>query len=670
MTSSNRNNSVFSQRVIIVSSIALALVVFIFAWVSITSSRSDSLSLLRDQGASFTQSLAYSAEGALESEAFFDYLIYRRFNALALELIAAEFQLTEDQIMRFGLDHDLYSIHLFQEDSTQLLEAYISGPRTSLKQFVLEEVYGLFTYPENNYVLLYDQGESPGEAAHYYLQLTNDLKHVILLSADANYFTETLRETRIDNLVQKMSREAGVDYIVYQTDSGVVFSSRKVSNLSQIASDPFLEQALQEDSVTSRIVDYAEGKVLELVRPFATPDYQFGAFRVGLSLNRYYNVSRGYDLQMITLSAVLFILIVLLLLYFGSRTKRREISQQLAQVKSISDKIFDEMRTGAAVIDSGGRFVLANRAFQDILGVSDCEGKPVSEFGFGDEISKMLANSSKPGETEISEEVDHQLKWLLISTSMVGLPGESKSGLVAMFYDITRLKQFEREAARKERLSELGDLAAGVAHEIRNPLNTISIAVQRLGNEFKPQEGSEEYLQFVQQIRGETRRLNDIITRFLALARDESDKKAERIDLTGFLQGMISFVSPEAETLAIKLDMRVQDNLEIAIGADQLKQVMSNLFNNAKEALAGKPGVITIGAFVENKTVVIRVADSGPGIKESDYERVLAPYYTTKDAGTGLGLPTVHRIVTASGGELRIGKSKLGGAEIECRFPS
>ena len=663
-------NNIIGQRLIPVTALVLVVVVLGTAWLSITTSRSDSLILLREQGASFTEALASSAEGALESEVFFDYLVHRRFNELAIMVMLQDIITDEDQLSRLAMDHGLYSITVINPDSSVAVDVNLGRDRVGLPDFVLDEASSMWQNTENNYIVLYDPGDSPGDAVHYYMQLTNDLGHVIIFSADANYFREALKETQIDQLVQKMSREAGVEYIVYQTNAGVVFSSRRVSDLSSIDADSFLVAALTADSITSRIVTYSDGKVLELVRPFTTPDYSFGLFRVGLSLDRFYKVSRGYDLLIVTLSGVLLLLMVVVLLYVGSRTKRRVISQELARMKSISDKVFEEMRSGVAVLDDRGRFVLTNRAFQVITGIKESVGLTPEETLHPERLKEYLLNRQNPNEMELTDNFGGQERTVLLSRSDVELIEGQANGQVILASDITRLKRFEREAARKQRLSELGDLAAGVAHEIRNPLNTISIAVQRLGGEFIPQSNKEEYSEFVEQIRNETRRLNDIITRFLALARDNSRREPETIDLTGFLQGMIGFISPEATSLNIRLDTRIQNNLRVKIETNQLKQVMSNLFNNAKEALAGKPGTVSIVAEVAESKLVIVIADSGPGIPEAEYENVLAPYYTTKDAGTGLGLPTVHRIISENGGQLKIGRSELGGAEISLSFPA
>ncbi|HPI32870.1 MAG TPA: ATP-binding protein, partial [candidate division Zixibacteria bacterium] len=188
------------------------------------------------------------------------------------------------------------------------------------------------------------------------------------------------------------------------------------------------------------------------------------------------------------------------------------------------------------------------------------------------------------------------------------------------------------------------------------------IAAQRLAAEFTPTANREEFVGFTGQIRAETRRLNDIITRFLALAREEK-KGRQKVALDRLIADAVVFLGLEARKIGIALEAECEPGLTLEADPDELRQVLTNLFNNAKEALAGQPGRIRVQARrAGDGRVALTFEDSGPGIAEDLRERVFAPYFTTKEAGTGLGLPTVYRIVSDLGGEVRVERSDLGGA--------
>lgn len=652
--------------------LVLALVIVLVTWIGIREYRSDSLQLLRMQGRAFTEALAQAAESAMASESLVDFLIHLRYAEVVRSVTRHHLDEVSDQLLvRTAVDHDLYG--LFVLDSTATLSAggVARGPASGPPRFVFDEAAQLLSQPEQRYVLLLDEGDDPGEIVHYYLEITNDLRWVIVLVADAQYYFEALRETQIGYLAQNMAREEGVEYIIYQSTEGIIFASRKTGRLLAIESDPFLTESLDSDSIRHRTYEFQGRQVLELVRPFSSEDYPFGLLRVGLSLEGYYTVSRGFDRLMVSLAAVMFGLILVGLLYLRSRRKRRELSERYSRIKTTTDRIFDEMRTGVAVVDHKGIVTLANAAFENVFGATDMLSRKFTEVVAEPQLDHAATGSGRAtsSERELMIERDGATIHLLVATSVLQLDETELPGTVIVVYDVTRLKQFEREAARRERLSEMGHLAAGVAHEIRNPLNTISIAAQRLAAEFTPRENQQEYAGMTSQIKQEAMRLNEIITRFLALAREEK-KRFQPIALDSLIEEFVQFIKPEAEQLSIRLSVDLAFGNSIQADEGNLKQVFTNLFNNAKEALTGKAGRLRIATKLVGDKVQILFEDSGPGIPVDLRERVFTPYFTTKDAGTGLGLPTVHKIIAEMGGEITVTDSDLGGAEFVITLPT
>ncbi|MFQ6007603.1 MAG: nitrogen regulation protein NR(II) [Candidatus Zixiibacteriota bacterium] len=664
---SSRLEQRFTGAIVIV----LALAVFILTWVGIRQSRSDSFELLVLQGKAFTEALAQAAENAIVSETFYDHLVHKRYAEIVVDL--AEIPLntvSNQQLAHVAQTHNLFGLFVFAADSNLVAGTIVSGPKIALPEFVSEEVFQLIANPENNYVLLLEVGEQPAEAVHYYLELTNTLDRVVVIMADALYYVNALQQTQIGYLAQKMAREQGVVYIMYQSTEGIIFSSRATGQILAIDSDPFLSQALESDHIMHRIWEFQGEQVLELVRPFATEKYPFGLLRVGLSLEGFYSVSKGFDRQMVALAGALFVLAVVALLYFNSRRKRKEIALQYIRMKSVTDRIFDEMRTGVAAVDRDGTITLANDAFERVFGVDHCVGSKWDDSIGVDKIALKEINSTKEAsfEREITLSTDGSDKTLLVAASKLRGEADEPGGFVVVVYDITRLKEFERQSARRERLSEMGNLAAAVAHEIRNPLNTISIAIQRLASEFVFDENREEYLAITGQIRAETKRLDEIITRFLSLTR-EQEKRLKTVVLGDFIADMVEFLKPEADKLKIDISFIAEPDLRIEADPNSLKQVFINLFNNVKEALAGQAGKISITSRLRDGMVEITFSDSGPGVKKKLREKIFAPYFTTKESGTGLGLPTVHKIISELGGDIRVEDSELGGAAFVITIP-
>jgi signal transduction histidine kinase len=176
------------------------------------------------------------------------------------------------------------------------------------------------------------------------------------------------------------------------------------------------------------------------------------------------------------------------------------------------------------------------------------------------------------------------------------------------------------------------------------------------------------YLEFTQKIRSETKRLNEIITRFLALARDHQPP-TDSAGLASTVRDVMELIEVEAKQVGIDVRYRADDSVSVQIHPNQLKELILNLYNNSKEAFRGAPGRIALTGVRAGDSVELRFADNGPGIPESERSQVFAPYFTTKEAGTGLGLATVHRIVTDVGGSVRVEETPGGGATFVITIP-
>jgi signal transduction histidine kinase len=232
--------------------------------------------------------------------------------------------------------------------------------------------------------------------------------------------------------------------------------------------------------------------------------------------------------------------------------------------------------------------------------------------------------------------------------------------------------EMTRQLEKAERLSSLGQLAAGVAHEIRNPLNAISMASQRLKREYMPidEEKKKEFGAMTGVIRDEIRRLNGIIEEFLTFS------KSRRLELHDcpvqeVLQKIVNLISAEAAAKGISLRTDWgSEPVVIPMDMDKLQQALLNFVKNAIESISGD-GIVTLSIRREEKgRVSIRVADTGCGITAEEVDRIFNPEYTTKEKGLGLGLPLAHEIIRGHGGEIRVLSRKGEGTTFEILLPA
>ncbi|MFT7463596.1 MAG: two-component system sensor histidine kinase HydH [Pseudohongiellaceae bacterium] len=224
---------------------------------------------------------------------------------------------------------------------------------------------------------------------------------------------------------------------------------------------------------------------------------------------------------------------------------------------------------------------------------------------------------------------------------------------------------------RTKHLESMGALAAGLAHEIKNPLSTMSVNLQLMAEDFAEPEGRVEQrtLRRAKLMLGEVRRLDDIVNDFLSLARGYEITPA-MLDLQLLVSELLAFVAPENDRLGIAVRSSL-DPLGRMVLADPkyLRLALMNLIVNSQQAMADDGGELFVETRARNGSVEIRVTDTGPGMTGEQLARIWQPFFSTKSGGTGLGLPTTRRILEESGGEISVFSEVGRGTRFTVRVP-
>jgi signal transduction histidine kinase len=294
-----------------------------------------------------------------------------------------------------------------------------------------------------------------------------------------------------------------------------------------------------------------------------------------------------------------------------------------------------------------------------------------------DVVKPLNVNGSPFGFLEIGlslQSMDSTWRRSLGSMAVVGLGimGVGILGMAAIFHNQRRhlqsVRALEEEIHRNERLSELGSLAATVAHEIRNPLNSISMGMQRLKAEFTPVQDAGEYSHFLTLMQNEVERLNRTVEQFLSLARP-LQLSPEPIAVEEFIREVTTLLDAEARAANIKIDLDAEPNLPpVKADRNYLKQLLLNLILNGIQAMPAG-GRLSIRADRVKNSLEISVTDRGIGIKPDQLGKIFDPYFTTKANGSGLGLAIARRIAEAHGGKIDVQSEPGQGACFRVSLP-
>jgi signal transduction histidine kinase len=369
---------------------------------------------------------------------------------------------------------------------------------------------------------------------------------------------------------------------------------------------------------------------------------------------------------------------------------------RLAQEKGFLETVFNAIQEGIIVTDSKGRITYLNDAASALFGLEAGEviGKRLDErIGGLDWGSLTQSGGPVSHDVEIFYPQNRFINFCVVPLVMepresgavttprrslehetgqrplaIGSPEEV--GHVMILRDITESRRTAQQTIESERLNALRLLAAGVAHEIGNPLNSLHIHLQLMERSVQKLHDGEkaELKQSIDVARSEVNRLDSIVTQFLKAIRP-SRPQLRPENVNTIVEEAVRFFAPELQDREVVVEQALRSDLPLLqLDRDQMKQAFYNVIKNSVEAM-NRHGTLRIRTDLADTHVIVRFVDTGGGMSAEDLSRVFEPYFTTKPSGSGLGLLIVRRIVREHGGELSIESSQGKGLTLTIRLP-
>jgi two-component system sensor histidine kinase PilS (NtrC family) len=343
---------------------------------------------------------------------------------------------------------------------------------------------------------------------------------------------------------------------------------------------------------------------------------------------------------------------------------------EIARLQALHGSVLTSMSSGVLTTDLDGRITYANRAAQELLGTPsvDLVGRPLLTLGLVGETewNRIAASDSEIFRLENARQSGEAEDYFGISVTALRDGSDHTIGRILIFQNLTELKRLEGEVRLKDKLAAVGELAAGIAHEIRNPLASISGSVQVLKNSSTP--GSPEQ-RLMEIVVAESHRLSSILEDFLRYVRPK-ERAEEPVDAPSALDDVLTLLAHGDEASSRHRVVQDVHPRSVVVQADpgQLRQIFWNVARNALAAMPGG-GTLTVSARVQGGHWNVSFKDEGHGMTTGERDRLFTPFAHSFPGGTGLGLAIVHRIVEEHGGTIRVDSAVGRGTIVSISLP-
>lgn len=663
-------------RYIIAIAATVMIVMIVSAAVELNQSRNEILQLLGQEANSIAETIDRSGvnnmlttqtiERSIADRLFSNAYYIARFDSLG--------RLDQATLERFCEDNDIFMINIFDAAGSRVLGSHPAkmgrvlpsddSAQGELIQPVLRGDVDRLT------IGLKDARHQSGQRYAVAVKRSHRGGGAIVLGIDAADLLEFRKQVGIGKLIKDIGDNGGIEYVALQDDNGIVAASRMVDELGTIADDSLLTEAYENGVTLTRISSFSGREVFEVIKPFVFDSMTVGIFRIGFSMNEIRSTDARMQRRILIISIVLGILTFLIMTAIVATQNYRATEKKYSAMQTFTGNILERMQDAVVTVDSDGRITIFNKQAESLFLLKETEvvGKRFSEL---DQVTRScllnVFGSSEPvTELEIRC-ADGSNRAILATISDSRKADGSIESRTAVIRDMTKSRQLERELQRKDKLTALGEMASGVAHEIRNPINAISMIAQRFGKEFKPTSDEEEYLQLTGVIKSEAQRINNIIKQFLNFARPPKLGIAE-VEPGEFFRHVTALFSGQAQAKGVRFVTQIRCPERLFIDRGQFTQAVLNLLQNALDATP-EGGTISLSCAGSDDGTLITVSDTGGGLEKEEIEKIFNLYYTTKHDGTGMGLPITQQIISQHNGTVSVQSARGEGTSFLITLP-
>ena len=664
-------------RYIIAVTLVIAAVMIISAVYELSQSKKELNQLMTEEASSLIETITMSSANTVLSNEEIENLISQHLLSTAkmTAYLDSIHILSQKDLEMVAVENDVFRINVFNRNGEKVMSSYIpdsthlSVPSKHEPKEFFEDI--LKGEKDEIIIGLKEARHEEGKRFAVAVKRKSNRGGAIVVNVDASYLLEFRKKIGFGKMIQDIGDNSGIEYILLQDNRGIIAASKTIKEMTSIEEDEFLASAFEKDSVFTREADFGGHKVFEVVKPFYVEGDKIGLFRLGLAMNQMDALESRMIRRGIILSLVLFVIAVIVISTIFISQNLATVKEEYERVQTYSGNIIQNMTDALITTDKHGSITIFNKNAEVLFGLKESEilGKNAvnslgKEFQF---LGETLNEKDDINNIEVEyTDSENSRKILLVSTTKAYDKTGNIDSFTIVFRDITGVRNMERHVQQHEKMAAMGELASGVAHEIRNPLNAISMIAQRYKKEFKPEGNPEEYNSMTEVLLTETKRVNNIIQQFLRFARPPKLNKSI-VKVNELVKDISALVEPQCKAKGLAFEVKCDCDQIVNIDIDLMKQVLLNILQNSIEA--AHEGKVMLNAYVYSDKLVIEISDTGPGIPQDKLDKIFNLYYTTKQSGTGMGLSIVQQIVSQHDGSVKVESKQGEGAKFTIEIP-
>lgn len=615
-------------------------------------SRKEVLEILESQSKSLLEAMIVSSQEILFAGDEIEEEIRNRLlnNASLIKILLSENNLNNQILQKIAYSNNINRINVFDKNAKLKFSNIPDDDSDEMEQIAGDLLAPIFEGVQDTLIIGLRQSRLDNEF-RYIVALAANNSDAIVLNLDADELLEFRKRIGFGILLNKLTENEQVIYTALQDTFGIMAASGNISELDPISNTEFLERIYDDATFDWRFYDFGEEEVYEAVHRFELDDETVGLFRIGLSLEPLNQVYSRITNRVIIFGILLLALGTFLLTLVFTRQNFNLLKKQYSYIEDFASKLVSNANDVIIVLNAQKQIVEINPAAENYFSVSGekIRFKNLSNLLPSMDIDEIITSDSKV--VDLSVSVENEIRNLFVSISEFK-DSQEELRYVLIMRDVTKLKELEEQITRGKQLTAMGNLASGVAHEIRNPLNSISTIVQQLKKDFEPKEDKEDYEKFVDVVYKEVQRINKTIESFLKLAKPKPVQRS-KFNLAKFFNELFMQFEKEMKNKSIELKIENEYDDFVNWDYDQMRQVMINLIKNASDAIEGS-GKINITCKKVDDKILLTVNDDGKGISPDKLDKIFNLYFTTKAEGTGIGLGIVQRIINEHGGIIKV----------------